>query len=356
LDRAAAWTSLCSFEAAVPVKPRHGYKIFSHTNNTTALANFYPVHCPCFDKQGWHLEIPPLYGDATFLDVSLYQVQLTVPEPLVVAASGSRLDSTPNGDGTKTVALASGPMRDFYVVMRPDYQVASQEIDGITVNSFYPPPLIDGGQKALEYAVDALRIFNERFGPYPYAEFDVAATPTNAGGIEYPGIVVAATNVYRSKGDFFQHVIGHEVAHQWWYGLVGNNQITEPWLDEALTNYSAAVYWEEADGRQKANSIIKNYFFGPYELAKSQNRDMDVVGPVAKYSEGEYGSFVYGKGPIFFHMLRSEVGDDTYFEIMQTYVDRYKYQTVTATELLDTIEAVSGRDIQPLVETWLQSN
>ncbi len=343
-----------AFEAAIPRQTHAGYNIFSFSNNTAALASFYPV-VAVFNDAGWDISVPPPYGDATHLDVSLYDVTATVPAQMVVAASGSRLatDSTP--DGRQRLRFASGPVRDFYLAMRPDFGVVSDTVDGITVNSYYPPGQTRGGELALQYAVDALRVFNERFGPYPYAEFDVVATPTTAGGVEYPGVIVAAEGLYKGEGGFFQHVIGHEVAHQWWYGLVGNNQVLEPWLDEALTNYSTVLYWEAIEGQSSADYIVDTLFSGPYERARNSGNDRQVIGAVDSFTPGQYGDIVYGKGPLFFEALRREVGDDTYFEIMQSYLARHKYQLVTAADLIETIESVTGHSVQPLTEVWLNS-
>jgi hypothetical protein len=341
------------YQADVPAQTRQGYNIFSASENTIALAGFYPT-IAVYDETGWNIEIPPSYGDATYLDTSLYRVELTVPEPLVVAASGSLLKSIPNADGTKTLSLASGPMRDFYIAARADFKVASETVEGTLVNSYYPPELEEGGKLALRYAADSLRVFNQRFGPYPYAELDVAATPTTAGGVEYPGIVVVSQRVYDEPGGFFQFATAHEVAHQWWYGVVGNDQADNPWLDESLTNYSAALYWEAIEGPEEARDIIDTLFFGPYEQVKSQGQDRAVMGRVADFSEGEYGAIVYGKGPLFFHALRQAVGDEAYFKIMQAYYTDYKYKIAQPDDLLRLIEQVSGQDVEPLVETWLE--
>ena len=342
------------FEVDIPTHNSAGYNIFSFTNNTAALAGFYPT-VAVYDEGGWDLTVPPPYGDATYLDVSLYQVTATVPEEMVVAATGNQLGVIANADGTKTVQLASGPMRDFYIAMRPDYRVVSDTVDGIIINSYYPAGLDKGGQMALQYAIDSLRVFNEAFGAYPYAEFDVAATPTTAGGVEYPGIVVAAETLYTSEGGFFQHVIGHEVAHQWWYGLVGNHQILEPWLDEALTNYSTAIYWEATEGQNSANHIVDTFFAGPYERVKRSGNDRTILGDVGSFTQGEYVDIVYSKGPLFFHALRREVGDDVYFGIMQTYFAKNKYKLATADDLIAVIKEFAGQTTNPLIETWLET-
>ena len=139
------------FETIVSSQAQSGYNIFSFSNDTAALAGFYPA-VALYNDQGWNLDLPPAYGDATYLDTSLYQVRLTVPENMVVAASGNLVDSVSNGDGSKTLWLASGPMRDFYLVMRADFQVLSETVAGTIVNSYYPPQLEPGAKLALRSA------------------------------------------------------------------------------------------------------------------------------------------------------------------------------------------------------------
>jgi aminopeptidase N len=130
--------------------------------------------------------------------------------------------------------------------------------------------------------------------------------------------------------------------------------VDTPWLDESLTNYSTLVYWEAIAGPEPAKEIMQMFFLAPYEQAKSQGQDRAVMGSVADFSEGEYGAIVYGKGPLFFNALRQEVGDETYFKIMQTYFAEYKYKIAQPDDLFAIIEQVSGRDVESLVETWLQ--
>lgn len=343
-----------NYRAEIPANITAGYGIFARLDQTTVLAGFYPVIAVYDDEEGWNVDIPPPYGDATYLDVSLYQVQLTVPETMVVVASGSLIETRLHDNGTKTLFFVSGPMRDFYLAMREDFQRRSETVGQIVVNSYYPPDLADGGQLALSYAVESLRIFERLFGPYPYAEFDVVASPTRAGGIEYPGVVVLSQHIYNRPGGFFQHAAAHEVAHQWWYGLVGNDQVDDPWLDESLTNYSAILYWTEVEGPEMAQEIIQNYFQAPYQRARAQDQDRAVIGPVESFTESNYSTIVYGKGPLFFHALRQQVGDETYFQIMQRYYTAYKYKIARPEDLLAIIEEVSGQDITPLFETWME--
>jgi hypothetical protein len=343
------------FRESLPTDTSAGYGLFAYADGVYALAGFYPT-IPVYDDEGWNVEVAPPYGDATFTDVAFYQVQLTVPQELTVVTSGSSLETTENGDGTRTWIAIGAPMRDFYVAMSDDYEVVSEEVDGTLVNSYYRSAQDKGGELALKYAADALRVFNEHFGPYPYAELDVIATPTNAGGIEYPGAIVVAQSLYNQEAGFFELATAHEVAHQWWYGLVGNDQLDEPWLDEALTNYSAFLYYQETGGQNVAEAVKERVFEESYQAAQANNWDRAVAGPVASFSERDYGAIVYGKGPLFFDALRTELGDEAFFAALRDYLEAHRYDVAYPDDLIAAFERASGQQIDELYEFWILGN
>jgi hypothetical protein len=340
------------FRDTLPTDTSAGYGLFAFTDGVYALAGFYPT-IPVYDDEGWNVEVAPPYGDATFTDVAFYQVHLTVPADLTVVTSGSTLEKLDNNDGTHTWVAVGGPMRDFYVAMSADYGVASQEVDGTLVNSYYRSAQAEGGQRALQYAANALRLFSEEFGPYPYSELDVVATPTNAGGIEYPGAIVVAQRLYDHPGGFFELATAHEVAHQWWYGLVGNDQLDEPWLDESLANYSAYVYYQGTAGQAQADVIKQQVFDAPYHAAQEAGQDRAVAGPVASFSEGNYSAIVYGKGPLFFDAVRAKLGDDAFFAALQAYLKAHRYGIAYPEDLIAAFDDTSGQKIDGLYDFWI---
>jgi hypothetical protein len=340
------------FRQTLPGDTVAGYGLYAYADQVYALAGFYPT-IPVYDDEGWNVEVAPPYGDATFTDAAFYQVNLTVPSDLTVITSGATLEAKDSGDGMRTWVTVGGPMRDFYVAMSADYEVVSQEIDGTRVNSYYRSGQDEGGDLALNYATEALRVFSQRFGLYPYTELDIIATPTNAGGIEYPGAIVVAQELYDQNGGFFELATAHEVAHQWWYGLVGNDQLDEPWLDEALTNYSAYVYYQETAGSDTADFVKNRVFEGPYRAMQGDGRDRGVAGPVASFEEEDYGAIVYGKGPLFFDAVRTRLGDDAFFTALQNYLDSHRYGVAYPDELIAAFEDVSGQQIDDLYQFWV---
>jgi aminopeptidase N len=339
-----------AYEGTLPTDGTAGYAQYGFIDGVLALPSFYP-YLPVYDDEGWNVELGPTYGDATFTDTSFYVLTVTLPADFVLAASGTVIDRTLQ-DGLAQVTIASGPVRDINLVASAAYKMVQEQVDDVTVTSYYTGD-DTGGKRALDYAVHALEIYQELIGPYPFAELDVVATPTKAGGIEYPGLIVVAESLYGEDGGFFEFATVHEVAHQWWYSLVGSDQLDEPWLDEALTQYTSLLYFERRYGAEAAQAILDGYFYGPYDWLQRVEEDMPAGLPVADYSADLYGPVVYGKGPLFFHELRTLVGEEAFIEILRVYFEGFRYGVAYPQDLMDVAEQVSGQDLDALYEEWI---
>lgn len=261
-----------TFSVLVPAESEGNYGIFAFVDDILALAHFYPM-IAVHDDEGWNLEIPPQMGDVLYADSSFYLVWITAPAALTIVASGVEIERGATGD-QQQVTFVGGPMRDFYLAASTRYAVVSQQVGETTVNSYATLELVDEAKITLGYAVDALRIYNERFGVYPFTEFDVASTPNLALGIEYPGMVVIALRLYdpAQRGDYplvyLESTVAHEVGHQWFYSVIGNDQLDEPWIDEAIVQYATLLYFQDLYGTSGAEgfrgSLRERWGLGDY--------------------------------------------------------------------------------------------
>jgi hypothetical protein len=336
-----------------------GYGIYNFSEGVLALANWYPM-LAVYDQNGWNLD--PVYplGDAVYSDAALYTVEVIVEPGQVVVASGVQVAQEEAGEGRRLYRFVSGPARDFFLVASPDFQVLSQPVGGTVVNSYFLPQHAEGGSQALEVAADALEVYTQRFGPYPYAELDIVETPlNNAGGVEYPGLVLIESGRYGSPQDpDFITPVAHEVAHQWWYSTVGNDVIDEPWLDEGLTTYASILYYEQTQG-QEALSQVLGYYQAAYNNVVSTGEDAPVASSLAYFQQsgryGSYGPVVYAKGALFFQALRQEIGDPAFFSALQSYYQAHWFGIARALDLLNAFEQAAGRSLDELYLQWLYS-
>ena len=337
------------YEVAVPTTAGSNYAVLASMDDILALAHAYPM-IPAYDDQiGWYDETPPNYGDITYSDTAYYLVRASLPAGQIAEASGFVVDRKEE-NGREIITWAAGPMRDFYLVSSDRYRKIEEKVGDTVVRAYAPGELASENELALQYAIDALKTYNQAYDIYPFVELDVAGTPTLAGGVEYPGIIVIALSLYDVEQPFFEVATAHEVGHQWFYSVVGNDQIHHPWLDESLTQYNTALYFGKVygpDGYQQ-------------ELANQRRRwdyiddaDIPLDLPVSAYDEAEYSGIIYGRGGLFFDELRKKIGDEAFGEFQKAYYHTYEWGIATTDGLKNVAEDACGCDLTALFDAWV---
>ncbi|MGC8836823.1 MAG: M1 family metallopeptidase [Anaerolineae bacterium] len=340
-----------SFRTEVSSEPSRGYGAFGVHQGTWTLAGFYPL-VAVYDETGWNEEIPPEHGDMVYSDMAFYRVVWEAPEGYILASTGSVVDEA-GREGRHVWTLVSGPAREFNLALSRDYQIVTEDDpSGTRLRSFYFPGHAAMGQAVLDYARQAFRLYGDLFGPYPYRELDLAEAEIGAAGIEYPGLILAAEALYAREDPFTEFVVAHEMAHQWWYNLVGNDQVDEPWLDEALANYSTVLYYEHVHGPEEAKGILEA-FRQRYENLVREGRDAAVAQPSGAFPRADYGVIVYQKGALFLDALRTAVGDEAFLAVLRHYAAQYRYRIARGQDFLRVAEGLAGRDLAPLYHEWL---
>ncbi len=332
--------------AFVVTVPRRSDR-FGYSEGVMSLGHWYPM-LAVYDDEGWNLDPYVALGDAFYSDVAFYTVHLSVPEGTVVAASGVEVGRILQRPPGMTVVYVSGATRDFALALSTEYQTVSAQVEDTTVTAYYLPGDEQGGRRALQVAADAVEVYNARFGRYPYTELDVAETSFTVlgapGGMEFPGIVFISTEFYQPDSFFASEldvVVAHEVAHQWWYGVVGNNQVDEPWLDEAFATYSSIIYFEDKGDAGAAETVFLSQAILPYQLAQMLGGDAPLQTSLLDYGGDliTYQSIVYGKGALFLARLREILGDQDFFALLQQHYQAHKYDLLSSDDFRRGIEA-----------------
>ena len=344
------------FVTTVPLESGRNYGVFAYLEDILALAHFYP-QVAVYDDEGWNVETPAEGGDVTYADVGFYLVRVSAPADLVMAASGIEVRQEKTAD-TQTVTFAGGPVRDFYLAASDRYERMSQTVGEVTINSYAPAEYALGSAEALGFAIKAVEDYSGRFAPYPFTELDIVTTPTLALGIEYPGIIANRLAIYGSDQStggtpnqiLLESTTAHEVGHQWFYSLVGNDQLDEPWLDESLTQYATYLYYFDQYGQEGAEAFYQS-LEGRWN--RTEGADVPIGLPVAAYSGTEYGSIIYGRGPIFFVQLAQTMGQTTFNDFLRDYTKVHKWGIATTASLKQIAEAHCNCDLTPMFETWV---
>jgi aminopeptidase N len=335
------------FRTRAPLNASRLYGAFNKEGGILALASSYPI-AAIVRGGAWDIGWPDGKGDFVNSETALYDVTLAAPANWQIVTTGVALER--QIDGQQTARFVSGPQRDFMIALAQFGQV-SADVDGTRINSYYRRGDGAGGQAALDAAVEALRTFNTRYGRYPLAELDVVEVNARTFlGVEYPGLIMIEHNLYAQPGQL-EITVAHEVGHQWWYSLVGNDVQTEAWLDEALASYSQVVYQEQIHGPEAAERELEG-FRQRYRNVLAAGRDAPVAQPTAAF-RGNYVSLVYGKAVLFFQALRKQIGDEAFDRFLHDYYANHRYGFIGGANLLADAKGACGCDLDQLYADWI---
>ncbi len=359
------------FETTVP-DSGGGYGIFNEAKGVFTLYNWHP-EVAVYEKGAWVLNPVSDQGDPTNTDVANYEVTFAVPQDFAMITSGVEVDQSTQANQTAHTLVAA-LTRNFVVVTTDQFESATREVGDVNVTSYYLPESVEGGKAVLETAVKSIEVFSKEFGPYPYTELDVAQVELGGGaaGMEATGLIMIGSDYYDPEnaaplaqlGSMIEGVEGadvlafttaHEVAHQWWYSVVGSNAYEQPWLDESLTNWSSAFYVDQVVG-VAAGKIARDLFIGlPYRTVL-QEGDRRLDQSVEAFSGEEYGAIVYGKGALMYDVLRQELGDDRFFAFLRRYYQEQQFERADSGDWLQTLNQVAGRDMTAFYQKWIEGN
>jgi hypothetical protein len=329
---------------------------FGWNDKTINLGNFYPIAC-VFDANGWDKNPYSSNGDPFYSNLANYNVTITYPKTYTLANSGVKTQTQQDSTGeTITTKMTANAVRDFAMVLSNVFETKSQIVDNTEITYYYYGDT--RSDESLDVAKKALVTFNEKYGKYPYSTLAVVETGFLYGGMEYPNLVMISDSL--EKYDDYQITIIHEIAHQWWYGVVGNNEYDYGWLDESLAEYSVVVFYEnnpEYEIKREvcvANAITSyTLFVDVYkdvfkEVDTSMNRKLNQYD-----TEPEYVYAAYVKGMIMFDDIRNLIGDKSFFDSLKNYYKKMGGQNATPNNLIQIFEDTSHRRLKAIFESYL---
>jgi hypothetical protein len=286
------------------------YGLLTKSPDVLTLTAFYPILAP-YAQEGWVLDPVNPVGDPLFADAATYDVSLVVDANVSTIPRADTTSREP--DGRVRLSFARAEMRDFPLALvsgeRTPLETSS---DGIVIRSWFAPRHAEASSVALERGAAAVGIYSALFGPLPYASVDIVEAPLQrAAGVEFSGLfLVSEANAANPQDAFFDVIVSHEMAHQWFYAAVGNDPTEEPWLDEALATYASNVFLSVAVSAAAAQGE-RAVWAAVYDRARQVRPDLHVTSPVYAFPDsGTYAAFVYSGGALELDALRREIGDD----------------------------------------------
>lgn len=325
---------------------------YGYTDRQTNLGDWYPYIPPYIPGEGWLVRDVAYIGEHLAYDMADFEVEMQLANPyagngkkLIVAAS-----SLPEMEGD--VYHYNHPAaRNFVWTVSDQYQVQETREGGILIKSYTFPFHPQADEPALVETAKALSIFNELFSPFPHIALSVVEADF-LDGMEYDGLIFLSHAFYDYyTGDQRSNltiIAAHEVAHQWWYGLVGNDQALEPWLDEALSTFSEIYFFEKA-----YPDLADWWWENRITFHEPQGWVDSTIYEVAGFYP--YRDAVYLRGAMFLGELRDQMGDEAFLDFLRDYLENYAYRQASSDDFFNLLSEHTSADLSPLIGSYFKN-
>jgi len=285
-------------------------------------------------------------------DKATVEFRVTAPAEYEVVSNGALVSDSTAGD-TRTTHWRTGvPLPTKVMVIGvADFAIDTvATVDGVPVQSWIYPDNRDAGFADLGQAPPILRFFEENLGPYPYEKLANVQSATRYGGMENAAAIFYSEDTV-ADGEDDTPLLAHEIAHQWFGNTVTEADWPHLWLSEGFATYLTGLYLEHARGKeaftthmtearrqvvqfhaeQPATPLVDTTFADPNELLNTNP---------------------YQKGAWVLHMLRHEMGTETFWKGLRAYYDRYRHQNASTRDFRRVMEEVSGQDLNAFFDQW----
>ena len=354
--------------------------LLGRTDTGMQLGHWFPVWLP----EGTRADPDPSgFGDIGAFPTASICATIRVPAQYTVVTGGIRLAT----EDSSIIEGGTG-LRDFSMLISDDIAMSVQEVDGVEVRVWGPPDQPAALIEVLDYAVVAQQALVEAFGPYPWIEVDIVSAPLGGGvgGMEWPGMVWVERSLFAGGfpglGDLgalfgdsdleallgdvggaaisttLEWTIAHELGHEWWHALVGNDSIESPAVDEPLAQFAACIAmqqihpdnWRAICEAQTVDQFAQSRALGVTDAVAEQPSD-------AFESSLQYGAVIYGKAPGFYLAAGDLIGWQALTDSLKSFAEQNAFALVSTDALRAHLIDAAGDDgptIEALWDRWFR--
>ncbi|MFW9878762.1 MAG: M1 family aminopeptidase, partial [Candidatus Thorarchaeota archaeon] len=326
------------------------------------FASCYPLPCVYDEFDGWNIDPYLLTGDPFYYDMAYYDFIINVPEDMVVAATGELLENMTAGPRTIYHYNPHLPVRELTFSASRYFEVEKSfnpDVN-ITVSTYFlnHSDWLWAGN-AIAYALNAVDLFYNTLGIYPYLTFNVVQEYTNYGGMEYPLQVYVSTaaDTATYPHGYLETVIIHETAHQWFYNLVGIDEVDWGFLDEGIVCWLTDWYldlihpdWGYFDPYYWGLYDVRHYSLD-YGLPNKINQSV----PECISSGTNYWYLAYTKTNTILEKLRQTISHTNFIEGLRYFFQDLYFKIADLTDLHRAIETVLGASLDWFFFPWFDN-
>ncbi len=308
--------------------PKEGVRLSKEKDNYY-LAQWYPM-LATFQNGKWNKEAYSDLAETYHTDFSDYQVSFKLQDGYSFVSSADRDAALGKTEGK----VSNKKIRDFFIAIMKDMEMYETVAnDGVKIRLFTRNDHQQNIETTLDLAKDALKFYQERIGKYPHKQLDIVLD--NGVFMEYPGIVTI--NPYIENLNFYQTSIVHEIAHQYFYGVVSNDQFNEAWIDEGITEFATSMYFYV--GRNEAE--VKAFRIPNERMSIISQLDLGRQYSNTPVDQVKNSGYIYGQPPLELKKMIKDkymiIGDDEKdvgMQFLSDYYHHFRYKEVDTQQFI----------------------
>jgi len=325
-------------------------QIYGFSERQLNLVEWYPFVVPYVPGEGWILHNPWYYGEHLVYDLADFDVTVSFTDGTTPQIAASGAEEASGAEGSRRFTMEAG--RTFALSISTVYKVAMRQVGDVMVYSYYFAFYDDPGEAMLQTTVEAMQVYDEKFGPYRHKTLTAVQGDFN-DGMEYSGFYFISRDYFNlydnTPKNYLVIIAAHETAHAWWFDAVGDDQALEPWLDETFATYSERIYYETVHPDLEQWWWDYRYFeFQAPGYVDTQIYDGGGQRP--------YWDKTYLTGARFLEALRERVGDEIFFDFLKDYYTRFAGGRTTTADFFRVFREHSAADISDLMAEYFQNS
>jgi len=309
---------------------RNGESLIYNLSEPTYASTWFPCNDLPFDK-------------------TLMEMSITNDSSAISVSNGVLVDIKTIGDRRTYTWKTEYPISTYLIaIYSSDYlsfsdnYISLDRTDTMKVEYYVLPDKFENAKVDFSSHVKMLEVLSKMFGEYPFLKekYGVAEFLWFPGAMEHQTITGVSSNMISGK-NFFEGTYVHELAHQWWGNAVGPKSWKDIWLNEGFATYSEALYYEAISGKKALQSTMISKYSSNF------------TGSLAEPGSFLFTRTMYDKGAWVLHMLRWEVGDSSFFNILRNYFETYKYSNASISDFKNICEKVSKKNLAKFFKQWV---
>jgi hypothetical protein len=334
----------------------------------TFLAQWLPV-LAVYDEHGWQ-PVPFIpWHQPFFNEAGVYTARVTLPAEEKVASSGTIVAARDLGGGWQQVDILGGAVRDFALFSCALYQEHVRQAGHVRVRVLALPGHDFYAEQMVQTVCDALPVFEQWFGPYPYPQFTVVESYFGWNGNECGGLVMIDARVFgmsHMARSFVDMLVSHELCHQWWYNVVGTNGYAETFMDEGLAVYFSHRLMDQKHGK---NNLLLEWPAGLEWLPQIHRDDYRYYSLLGVVGRGEQtptvqdmpafthlvnlSAMTYDRGGKIVGMIADRLGDAAFFDFMRRLYSKYAFRILRVADFRRELEIYTDHSWKQFFDDWL---